>query len=203
MKDVKDAGRIADFIYPSASHTIVWIFDQSSCHRAFSDDALNVRRMNVRPGGAQPAMRDTVWGRRVQRMVMDDGTPKGMRMVLEERGINASRLSADDMRIVLAHHDDFQNEKTIVEHYLESQGHKVFFLPKFHCELNPIERVWGQAKVYTKPHTNFTLQRLRQIINPALDSVSLDLIRNFSEGLQSMREPTWRGRKLERSLNKL
>ena len=64
FKNVKNAARIIDLIYPSASHTIVWIFDQSSCHREFSDNALNVHRMNVRPGGAQPAMRDGVWGRK-------------------------------------------------------------------------------------------------------------------------------------------
>ena len=27
-----------------------------------ADDALNADRMNVKPGGAQPKMRDTVWG---------------------------------------------------------------------------------------------------------------------------------------------
>ena len=32
-----------------------------------------------------------------QTMVMDDGTPKGMKMVLEERGINTSRMNADNM----------------------------------------------------------------------------------------------------------
>ena len=63
MNNVKNAACIADLIYPSASHTIVWIFDQSSCHRAFSDNALNVQRMNVRPGGTQSAMRDRVWER--------------------------------------------------------------------------------------------------------------------------------------------
>ena len=88
-------------------------------------------------------------------------------------------MNADDMRVVLSYHDDFHNEKTIVEHYLEGRGHIVFFVPKFHCELNPIERVWGQAKIYTRTHTNFTLVRLRQIVSPALDSVPLDLIRKF------------------------
>jgi hypothetical protein len=50
----------------------------------------------------------------------------------------------------------------------------MFFLPKFHCELNPIEGVWAQAKVYCQVYTNFTIVRLRQIIDPALDSVSLE-----------------------------
>lgn len=53
------------------------------------------------------------------------------------------------------------------------------FIPKFHCELNPIECVWGQAKRYTGSHTNFTLTGLRRIIETALDSVTLDNIRKY------------------------
>ena len=83
---------------------------------------------------------------------------------------------ADDMRVVLSNHDDFKNEDTSVERYLKGRGHLVHFLPKFHCELNAIERVWGQAKVYGRAYTNFTLAKLRQVINPALDSVTVDLI---------------------------
>ena len=78
--------------------------------------------------------------------------------------------------VVLSNHEDFANEKTILEHYLHGRGHLGFFLPKFHCELNTIERVWAQAKVYCRAHANFTLVNLRAIINPALDSVSVDLI---------------------------
>ena len=33
-----------------------WVFDHSSCHAARSDDALDVSRMNVKPGGKQPKM---------------------------------------------------------------------------------------------------------------------------------------------------
>ena len=86
-------------------------------------------------------------------------------------------MKADDMRIIVSNHDDFVNEKCILEHYLLGKGH---FIPKFHCELNAIERVWAQAKVYCRAHTNFTLVKLRQIIHPALDSVSVDHIRKFS-----------------------
>ena len=79
----------------------------------------------------------------------------------------------------LVYHHDFATEKTIVEHYLETEGLQGCFLPKFHCELNPIERVWGQAKVQTRINTNFTIVQLRTIIDPALDSVSTDLIRKY------------------------
>lgn len=85
-------------------------------------------------------------------------------------------MLADDMHTLLANHEDFRTEKTIVEDFLTNRGHTVFFVPKFHCKLNPIERVWGQAKVHTR---NFTISRLRMNVNPALDSVSSDLIRKY------------------------
>ena len=64
MENVKDAASIADFLFCPEKNTILWLFDQSSCHRAFAEDALNVRRMNVRPGGVQPRLRNTSWGRK-------------------------------------------------------------------------------------------------------------------------------------------
>ena len=36
------------------------------------------------------------------------------------------------MRVILKHHEDFRNEKNIVEHYLTCLGHTVYFIPKFH-----------------------------------------------------------------------
>ena len=48
-------------------------------------------------------------------MVNAAGIPMGMKMVLEECGINPAKLKADDMRTILANHDDFHNNKKIVE----------------------------------------------------------------------------------------
>ena len=42
-------------------------------------------------------------------------------------------------------HADFQNEKTLADKYITDKGHWCLFLPKFHCELNPIEWVWEGA----------------------------------------------------------
>ena len=50
------------------------------------------------------------------------------------------------------------------------------FLPKFHCELNWIERYWGAAKKYARNHCSYTLTGLRTIVPLAL-SQSLDEIR--------------------------
>ena len=56
--------------------------------------------MNASPGGKQPCMRDTMWGGRVQKLVDDNGTPKGMKQILEEHRINTASMKADDMRTV-------------------------------------------------------------------------------------------------------
>ena len=114
MANIENAAQIVEFKYPAHRYTIVWHFDQSSCHKAYAEDALNSQVMNVNPGGQQPVMRDTVWAGAVQKLVNEDGVPKGMKRVLQERGINTATMVADDMRTVLANHDDFRTEKTLV-----------------------------------------------------------------------------------------
>ena len=47
---------------------------------------------------------------------------------------------------VLSLQEDFANEKPMIQHLIENRGHVCLFLPKFHCELNPSEMVWGYAK---------------------------------------------------------
>jgi len=48
---------------------------------------------------------------------------------------------------VLTQLQDFLDEKPMIQQHIESQGHICMFLPKFHCELNPIEMYWGWAKL--------------------------------------------------------
>ena len=67
LKNIKDAVKITKFKYPTEKFMVVFIFDSSSYHRAYSQDSLNVKSMNVKPGGAQPPLRDTVWNGRVQK----------------------------------------------------------------------------------------------------------------------------------------
>lgn len=76
------------------------------------------------------------------------------------------------------------------------------FILKFHGELNPIERVWGQEKVYSHMYTNFTLLRLRQIIDPALDSVSTDLIQKYFKKVMEYQKAYLEGKKAGKKLEK-
>ena len=108
------------------------------------------------------------------------GIPKGMRAILEERGVNTRGMNADKMQEVLSSHPDFKNEKSSIERFLEEEkSHIVYMLPKFHCELNPIERVWSQSKRYTKACCKYSIVSLRKLIIPALETVTLENNQNY------------------------
>ena len=146
MAQMTDVIKIVKIKYLRELYDVFWFFDHSSGHTAFADNALNANKMNVHPGGAQPKMRDTIWGGRVQKMVSLNGIPKGMKKVLIERGVNVTKMKAEEMREVLREMPDFKYEKTKVETLQQENDFKGYFIPKFHCELNPIERIWGKVK---------------------------------------------------------
>ena len=50
ISQVSTAIKIAEFKYPPSNNTIVFLFDQSSGHCAFSNDALITHKMNVSDG---------------------------------------------------------------------------------------------------------------------------------------------------------
>ena len=182
MAQMEKAVEIAEVKYPKSSGwRHVWFFDHSSCHAAMADDALDVNHMNVKPGGKQRIMRDTEYNERVQMMYTvcrGEKVAKGMKIVLKERGVSMAGKNADWMCKELASHSDFKNEKNMVEQFLIEKGHICVFLPKFHPELNPIERVWAQLKHFTKGHCKYTLPSLRKKVPLAYYTVTLDNIKN-------------------------
>ena len=175
----------------------VWIFDQSSCHKAMAEDALDASKMNVKPGGKQPKMHSTIWAGKEQTLCFDNGIPKGMKAVLEERGINTTTLIGPQMQEILSNHEDSKMRSLNSYMFLQQQGHVAFFLPKFHPEMNPIERVWAQAKRYTKAYCKYTLPSLRQTIPKGLDSVTLEFHRKSRDYMFAYFEGHVAGNKLE------
>ena len=178
---VQDAHLISLVKYPRDRYDVVWQFDHSPGHAKMAPDALVAHHMNVSPGGSQPKMRDTVWGpeRVPQKMVLEDGRAKGLKLVLEEREISTAGMKRQDMVDRLAGEEDFRAESCQAVMFLRSKGDCARLLPKFHCELNSIERVWGQGKRETRAMCDYSMAGLRSAIRPALDSVSLDLIRKY------------------------
>ena len=112
-------------------------------------------------------------------MVFNVGVPKGLIQVLKERGRHHNGMKLDEMRAEISGHPDFfKNERTKIEHFLNKKGYGCIFLPKFHCELNLIERCWGQAKRYTRAHCNYTIAGLRKNVPLGLDCVTAENTRN-------------------------
>lgn len=259
--------------YPNA--VAEFIFDQSSAHGAFAPDALNAKEMNVNPGGQKRHMHDTIIPNdnpnpalrgKIQQMSFPKdlteghahyafrGQQKGMRIILEERGLlnsistdnlakhilgecagckmsqrareEASRQAAaaatsffdpdsdnEDlpsfdatpplptsttccMRKVLSLQQDFLDEKPLLQLVIEQAGHKCYFLPKFHCELNPIEMYWGWIKIRKfsihsitghcltghKGMRNLadgTFPTAKRLVNELLDACPVNTIRAF------------------------
>ncbi|KAF4648088.1 hypothetical protein FOL46_003355, partial [Perkinsus olseni] len=117
----------------------VFLTDRSPIHCKFAEDALNVRKMNVKPGGKQPKMRDGwFWKagkRQTQTMVYPDDHPeypgqaKGLRQVCVERfgkaAINGKRH--EEMAAMLSDCADFKSQPTLLEDQALARGDRVIF----------------------------------------------------------------------------
>ena len=76
---------------------------------------------------------------------------------------------------------DFTKADSILEARAKDFGFQVIFLPKYHCELNPIEQCWGYAKcVYRRNAPSSKEADLERNTIAALDSVPLLSIRRFT-----------------------
>ena len=96
LEQVRHALAIFEAKYPQAQG--MFIFDNAPSHMKCPDDALNPEKMNVKDRGKQPRMRDTMWNGAVQQMVTAEGEQKGMRTVLQERGVNTEGMNASMLR---------------------------------------------------------------------------------------------------------
>ena len=140
--------------------------------------------MNLNPGGKQPKLREgwfeTDGVRVVQSMVMpSDEKPKGIKMVLQERGLWNDGLRLESAKALLAAQPDFASQKSRVEETIEAAGHIAIFLPKFHCEFNFIEMYWGALKYYCREHCDYSFAKLLPTIEAAMNNVTLASIRRY------------------------
>lgn len=165
---------IFDAVHPDCQ--ALFIFDQSSAHASLGDDALKAFEMNKSNGGKQRKQRDTIIPNdspaihmrgRTQKMTTSCGEAKGLKDVLEERGFDVSKMRAKCspvcpyentnccMARLLSHQHDFANQISMLEDLITKAGHLCLFLPKYHCDLNPIEMVRSDfCSQTTYPHYN-------------------------------------------------
>lgn len=220
---------IFEMVHPGAICMVV--FDCSSNHQAFADDALVASRMNVHPGGKQPKMRDTTFVPVEQRHIPTDqqeqvaqtmvfgddhpqhpGKPKGMLAVAQERGLvkpgkapmqrcsDCKSTAVKDPLVVnccltrmLSVELDFTSEQSALQKLVESRGHLCKFLPKFHCELNPIECAWCAAKFTCRRECDYSFPHLKDRVPRVLDQLPIASIRRWFRLSDRFRDSYKRG----------
>jgi hypothetical protein len=81
------------------------------------------------------------------------------------------------LRRILFTQPDFESVKSVLEEVCEARGYEVIFYPKFHCELNFIEQVWGYAKrLYREFPASSNEEVLEQNVVAAIDAVPIKSI---------------------------
>ncbi len=150
--------------------------------------------MNLGHGGKQPQMRLTTYGNGIlQEMCFPPahplllyGEPKGLKIVLEERGLSQPglRFECKDQKNnpckdgkaccscnVMANQPNFKAQRCLLEELLAKCNHLSIFYLKFHCELNYIENFWATLKWCTWDNCDYTFPRLCNAVPRILTDV--------------------------------
>ncbi|KAF9503576.1 hypothetical protein BS47DRAFT_1374469 [Hydnum rufescens UP504] len=192
MKQLLAQVEVAISIF-NASHPdcqALFIFNQSSAHALLSPNALHAFDMNKANGGKQHIQKDTVIPGNAPNPAMTTGmgVAKGLQQVLEECGFNTSGIhtkcapvcpfenNACCLACILSKQGDFVDQISMLEDLISKAGHLCMFLPKFHCELNPIEMYWGYAKYRYHEIFKTTFADAKAAAQSCLDACPLDTI---------------------------
>ena len=190
--------KIFEELHPNCK--LLFAFDNSQNHHARAPDALYVQNINLGDGGkAVKKLRDTVWNGQPQLMQTAQGVQKGVKTILEERGLypNHKLLLECDMckdatiqgprtervsccgRGILASCEDFKESasKIWLQEIAEKYGHLIIFFPKFHCELNFIEMIWAHIKDALRRNCSFSYKDLQRKVPEALFDIPLAFVK--------------------------
>ena len=66
-----------------------------------------------------------------------------------------------------------------VRELVEARGCTLLYFPGYSPDLNPIEQVFAKLKAFLRRHTAYVLEDLAQAIRHALDTLTLQDLRNF------------------------
>ncbi|KAI3648086.1 hypothetical protein MP228_005940 [Amoeboaphelidium protococcarum] len=185
----------------------VFTFDASANHHSMKSDALVAQRLNKSDGGKAPILRDGYFTNAEGRIVVQKmqfteadgqrdkiGVQKGIQTILQERGLwpekatfnlkckqvcNGQTNDPCCALWLLQNQPDFKAQKTWIEEIVSEAGHVFIAFPKYHCELNPIESVWGNSKQFTRANCDYSFAALKEKVPLSLDRIPLDTIQKY------------------------
>jgi hypothetical protein len=79
------------------------------------------------------------------------------------------------LEFLLSDQPDFKLQQNAIQELIFARGHYCIFLPKFHPELNFIERYWSRVKWYARQKCDGTKPGLKAVADEALSEKACDL----------------------------
>ena len=80
----------------------------------------------------------------------------------------------------------------VVDRLLKKHGHLVLRLPPYHCDLNPIEDIWGIIKNFcARNNTTFKLDDMRVLIQQAIQDITPVTIKNTMDHVRDIEQQYW------------
>ncbi|OAD80134.1 hypothetical protein PHYBLDRAFT_101322, partial [Phycomyces blakesleeanus NRRL 1555(-)] len=178
---IKDAIPLFELLHPDSQ--AVFIFDQSSNHRAFANNALLAKRFTLND---KPVKEDEEFDFKNTTFLLDgEPCPQAMyytkmETITKKKRSPGSKWLADcckdeepDSRCCARHflaaQPDFKEQKTVICEVVEANDHIFEMYPKFHCKCNWIERYWGAAKDLARKESDYTFKSLKVNVDSYLD----------------------------------
>ncbi|CAF0984210.1 unnamed protein product [Brachionus calyciflorus] len=102
----------------------------------------------------------------------ENGRRKGLFFLAKELGIIpfstiSKSFNIEQLRQTMAKHPAF-DKKTKLEQLAEKYKIKIIFVPKYHCEFNPIEAFWCFSKNYVRKNNEQKFDQLNNLIITSL-----------------------------------
>ncbi len=80
-------------------------------------------------------------------------------------------------RYCLMNEPDFLEQREWIREVIENRVHYIIYYPKYHCELNFIERIWGYMKARIRKECDYIFAGLKARIPLVITSLKISFIR--------------------------
>ena len=78
---------------------------------------------------------------------------------------------------ILSRQPDFVSQKEWLTEEVERAGMQIIFYPKYHCELNYIERIWGWLKSFHRRNCTYNYAHLKEALPLSVQNIPLAFVR--------------------------